>query len=226
MLPNGEYVLSESVFGALWLIGRDGTVRPGLVPDAADKPLPNLSGCPFLPIPPDFRIDGLPFEPLGGFAPGVGSLAVRGNELYMSSTCQGGVQKLKIKTLLDTSRSAYDRAAEIRTVATRQYNVESLKGITFNEFDRRDQWIYAGDPFRLQLIRIHSRTGKREVLSTNAKLFNFTVATDFLPPTFKGLPSPLVTASDQEYRWQVLNPALDEDEFEPPFIVGEYWRLG
>ena len=46
-------------------------------------------------------------------------------------------------------------------------------------------------------------------MSTNAKLFNFTVSTDFLPPAFKGLPNPLVTASDQEYRWQVLNPALD-----------------
>jgi len=39
---------------------------------------------------------------LGGFAPGVGSLAVRGDELYMSSTCKGGVQKVKIRTLLDT----------------------------------------------------------------------------------------------------------------------------
>ena len=42
----------------------------------------------------------------------------------------------------------------------------------------------------------------------------------------KGLPSPLVTASDQEYRWSVLNVALTEDKFGPPFIVGEYWRLG
>ena len=226
VLPNGEYVVSESVFGALWLIGRDGAVRPGLVPASPAEPLPGLSGCPFLPIKPDFRIDGLEFEPLGGFAPGVGSLAVRGNDLYMSSTCQGGVQKLKIKTLLDNSRPAAERATEIQVVAKRQFNPESLKGITFNEFDPSDPWIYAGDPFRLQLIRIHSRTGKREVLSRNDRLFNFTVSTDFLPPVFKGLPSPLVTASDQEYRWSVLNSALSEDMFEPPFIVGEYWRLG
>jgi hypothetical protein len=226
VLPNGEYVVSESVFGALWLIGRDGSVRPGLAPAALDQPLPKLSGCPFLPIPPDFRIDGLEFEPLGGFAPGVGSLAVRANELYMSSTCRGGVQKLKIKTLLDSSRPAAERAEEIQTVAPRKYEAESLKGITFNEFDRGDQWIYAGDPFRLQLIRIHSRTGKREVLSTNADRFNFTVATDFLPPVLKGLPNPLVTASDQEYRYSVLNAALTKDVFEPPFVVGEYWRAG
>ena len=27
VLPNGEYVVSESVFGGLWLIGRDGEIR-------------------------------------------------------------------------------------------------------------------------------------------------------------------------------------------------------
>ena len=64
------------------------------------------------------------------------------------------------------------------------------------------------------------------MLSRNGRLFNFTVSTDFLPPVFKGFPSPLVTASDQEYRWSVLNSALTQDEFEPPFIVAEYWRLG
>ena len=97
------------------------------------------------------------------------------------------MQKLKIKTLLDSSRPAAERAEQIQTVADRKYNAESLKGITFNEFDRGDQWIYAGDPFRLQLIRIHSRTGKREVLSRNGSLFDFTVSTDFLPPVIKGL---------------------------------------
>src|SRR5215207_6197254 len=32
VLPNGEYVVSESAIGALWLIGRDGSVRPGMFP--------------------------------------------------------------------------------------------------------------------------------------------------------------------------------------------------
>jgi hypothetical protein len=226
VLPNGEYVVSESVIGALWLIGRDGQVRPGLFPDAPDRPLANLSGCLFEPVPPTFRIGGLKFAAPGDFAPGVGSLAVRGDELYMSSTCAGGVKKLKIKTLLDTTRSNEARAAEIQTVADRAYPIESLKGITFNEFDRSDPWIYAGDPFRLQLIRVHSRTGKREVLSRNERLFDFTVSTDFLPPVLPGLPSPLVTASDQEYRWSGLNTALSEDMFRPPFLVGEYLRWG
>ncbi len=225
VLPNGEYVVSESVFGGLWLVGRDGTVRPGIanVDPMNSPPLPNLSGCA-MTVPPGFTIARLPFA--GAFAPGAGSLAVRGNDLYLSSTCHGGIQKLKIKTLLDSSRPAADRAAEITEVTRPVAQPSSLKGITFNEFDPSDPWIYAGDPFRLQLIRVHSRTGKREVLSTNQRLFDFTVSTDVLPPVFKGLPSPLVTASDQEYRWSVLNPALSKDEFRPPFIVGEYWRLG
>ena len=225
VLPNGEYVVSESVFGGLWLIGRDGKVRPGIanVDPMSSPPLPNLSGCPMI-VPPGFTIARLPFA--GAFAPGAGSLAVRGNDLYLSSTCHGGVQKLKIKTLLDSKRPAAERAAEIVEVAPRPAQPSSLKGITFNEFDRSDPWIYAGDPFRLRLVRIHSRTGKLEVLSRNERLFDFTVSTDVLPPVLPGLPSPLVTASDQEYRWSVLNPALTEDQFRPPFTVGEYWRLG
>jgi hypothetical protein len=89
------------------------------------------------------------------------------------------------------------RAQRIIAVTPRGNDLESLKGITFNRWDPRDPWIYAGDPFQLTLIRVNSRTGKRELLST---------------------------ASDQEYRWSGLNAALnDVDAFQPPFIVGEYY---
>ena len=50
VLPNGEYVVSESVFGALWLIGRDGAVRPGLVPASPAEPLPRSER---MPVPAD-----------------------------------------------------------------------------------------------------------------------------------------------------------------------------
>lgn len=220
VLPNGEYVVSESVLGALWLIGRDGKIRPGLVPDDPAAPLPGLGGCQFLGS--DHTVGDLPFAAPGNFAPGAGSLAVRGDELYLSSTCAGGVQKIKLSTLRDSSRPAAERALEIVTVAKRQNDLESLKGITFDPYDAKDPWIYAGDPFRLQLIRVHSRTGKREVLSKDAKRFNFTVAAAFLPPKKKKDQAPLVTASDQEYRYSVLNAALTEDQFQPPFIVAEY----
>ena len=103
------------------------------------------------------------------------------------------------------------------------YDLESLKGITFNRWDKHDDSIYAGDPFRLQLIRIDSHSGRREVLSTDQRLFDFTTATAFLPPERYGKDNPLVTASDQEYRWATLNVALTKDMFRPPFTVAEFW---
>ena len=49
-------------------------------------------------------VGDVPFEAAGGFAPGAGSLAVRGKDLYFSSTCEGGVQRVAIRALLDTTR--------------------------------------------------------------------------------------------------------------------------
>ena len=132
--------------------------------------------------------------------------------------------KLPIRVLLDDSRPAAERAKRIVTVTPRANALESLKGITFNRWDRDDPWPYAGDPFALQLIRIHSRSGRREVLSTDAQRFGFTVATAFLPPRRRGGANPLVTASDQEHRWSATNAALNgADAFQPPFILAEYW---
>jgi hypothetical protein len=222
VLPNGEYVVSESVFGGLWVIERDGDIRAGLVPNSPTEPLPKLGPCTFgAPPSGGFKVGGLPFVGAGNFAPGAGSLAVRDRDLYVSSTCLGGVQRVPLRLLRD-SRPPLERANEIVTVAKSKYTLESLKGITFNQWDEDDPWLYAGDPFRLQLIRIHSRTGRREVLSNDHKRFNFTVSTAFLPPERRGGPTPLVTASDQEYRWATLNTGISSDMFKPPFIVGEY----
>ena len=220
VLPDGQYVVSESVIGALWLIGRDGTVRPGLVP-SGPAPLPKLGGCLFGAGP--FSVGGVPFEPVGGFAPGAGSLAVRGGDLYVSSTCEGGVMKLPIAVLEDGSRPAEQRVGAIETVVPRAFSLESLKGIQFDRFDPRDPWLYGGDPFRLRLIRVDVRTGARQVLSTDDRLFDFTVSTAFLPPLAPGLPAPLVTASDQEHRSTLLNAALNADAFRLPFLIARYF---
>jgi hypothetical protein len=59
------------------------------------------------------------------------------------------------------------------------------------------------------------------VLSTDARRFDFTVATAFLPPLRRGRPNPLVTASDQEYRWPPTNAAISSDQFVLPFILAE-----
>jgi hypothetical protein len=220
VLPDGQYAVSESVIGGLWLIGRDGQVRPGLVP-SGPAPLPKLGGCLF--PPGSFTVGGLAFQPAGGFAPGAGSLAVRGSDLYISSTCEGGVMKVPIAVLEDGSRPAEARVSEIQTVVPRAFSLESLKGIQFNRYDPRDPWLYAGDPFRLRLIRVDVRDGSRQTLSDDGRLFDFTVSTAFLPPLLPGLPSPLVTASDQEYRSTLLNTALGADAFRPSFAIARYY---
>ena len=112
VLPNGEYVVSESIAGGLWLIGRDGKIRPGSCPRTARRRCRSSAPCPFADGGTG-TVGGVPFAAPGGFAPGAGSLAVRGDDLYISSTCQGGVQKLPIRVLLDDSRPAAERAARI-----------------------------------------------------------------------------------------------------------------
>lgn len=220
VLPNGEYVVSESIVGGLWLIGRDGKIRRGLVPDDGAPPLPKLGPCPLLG---STTVGDLPFAAPGGFAPGAGSLAVRGGDLYFSSSCEGGIYRVALRVLLDGRTPAARRAKRIVTVTPRRYPFESLKGIAFNRWSPKDPWIYAGDPFRLALIRVHARTGRREVLSADARLFDFTVAAAFLPPQRRGGPNPLVTASDQEHRWTLTNAAITTDQFQPPFVLTQYW---
>jgi hypothetical protein len=225
VLPNGEYVVSESIFGGLWLIGRDGTIRRGIAPDDGAPPLPKLGPCQY-GGPAELTVGDLPFAAPGGFLPGAGSLAVRGQDLYISSTCLGGIQRVPLRTLLDSSTPAAERAEQIVTVTQRPLDIplESLKGITFNRWDPKDPWIYAGDPFHLKLIRVNAKTGKRELLSDDARRLNFTVSTAFLPPTHRGAANPLVTTGDQEYRWSATNAALGGvDHFQPPFILAEYY---
>jgi hypothetical protein len=65
------------------------------------------------------------------------------------------------------------------------------------------------------------------VLSDDARLFNFTVGATFLPPTRRGGKNPLITTSDQEYRWAPTNAALNgADQFQLPFVLAEYWPRG
>jgi hypothetical protein len=224
VLPNGEYVVSESIFGGLWLIGRDGKIRRGLVSDDGAPPLTPLAGCQYEGGP--LTVGDLPFAAPGGFLPGAGSLTVRGFDLYLSSTCHGGIQRLPISVLLDSSKPAAERAGKIVEVTPKVGAIESLKGITFNRWDPKDPWIYAGDPFSLELIRVNSKTGKRQELSSDARLFNFAIGATFLPPRRRGGKNPLVTTSDQEYRWAPTNAAITADAFQLPFIMAEYWPRG
>lgn len=221
VMPKGGYVVSESVVGALWLVDNKGRIRPGLVP-AGPAPLAKLGGCP-QPMG-SHKVGDLPFASVGGFAPGVGSLAISGQNLFFGSSCLGGLHTLNLDTLTATDRPAAERAAEIKTVSPRPAGTafESLKGLAVENPRRRNKWIYAGDPFHLKLIRINSRTGERQVLSRDSRLFNFSVAATFAPHAGLHGGTRLLVTSDQEYRWAGLNSALTENNFKPPFLITEF----
>ena len=213
---SGDYVLSESVIGALWLIHPDGTIKPGLFPaspDPADT-IAAIGPC----LIPDATVGGIPFHTAGNFGPGVLALASRDGWLYFSSTCRGGVQRIPLASLSDPARSPSQRASDIEVVSPRPDGVaETFEGLAFNRFDPGDRSLYASDSFRLQVIRIDAATGRREVLVHDPVLFNFPTEMQFLPPRH-GRAS-LVVASDQEYRLAAINAALAADILQPPFLI-------
>ena len=214
----GLYIVSESIIGALWVIHPDGSIAPGLFPDspAPADAIPAIGPC----LIPDTTIGGVPFHPAGNFGPGVLSLASRDGWLYFSSTCRGGVQRIPLASLTDPTRSPSQRASDIEVVSPRaDGEAETFEGLAFNRFDRHDDHLYASDSFRLQIIRIDVRSGRRELLVHDPRLFNFPTEMQFLPPVH-GRAS-LIVASDQEYRLAAINAALTADILQPPFILTE-----
>lgn len=212
---GGDYVLSESIIGALWVIHADGSITPGVFPaspDPADA-IPAVGPC----IIPTATIAGIPFHAPGNFGPGVLSLAAHEGWLYFSSTCRGGVQRIPIASLTD-GRAPFQRAADIEVVSPRPAGeVETFEGLAFDRFDRHDHHLYASDSFRLQIVRIDVHTGTREVIAADPTLFNFPVEMQFLPK-HHGRHS-LVVASDQEYRLAAINAGITTDMLQPPFLV-------
>lgn len=219
VIPGGGYVVSESVLGALWMVAADGTISPGLFPDLATGTfIPQLAACPF----PATSVGGIPFQPPGGIAPGVGSLAIRNGQLYFGSSCRGGVARIPLASLSDATRSPLARAADIVDVSPRPAGVaaESLKGFAFNRWSR-DPHLYVTDTIGQRVLRVDLKTGARTVVVDDPTLFDFPVSAQFLPPV--GGVAPLVVASDQEYRLAALNGALTTDILHPPFIVAKVY---
>ena len=219
-LPSGGYVVSESVIGALWVVSPNGTISPGLFPDLSTGLfIPQLAACAF----PSTTIGGIPFQPPGGVAPGVGALAIRNGQLYFGSSCRGGVAKVPVATLTDATRTPWARAADIVDVSPRPVGVaaESLKGFAFNKWSNCDANLYVTDTLGRRVLRINPSTGARQVVVDDPALFDFPVSAQFLPPV-AGV-SPLVVASDQEYRLAALNGALTSDILHPPFIVAKVY---
>jgi hypothetical protein len=217
---SGVYVVAESVIGALWVIQPNGSIAPGLFPSSG-TPILALGPCGLPPV----TIGGIPYVIAGHFAPGVVSLAQRNGQLYFGTTCNGSLYRVPVASLVDPLRTPAQRAQDIVTVSGLPAGVvEAFEGITLNPFDLDDPWVYVCDPFQLRIIRIHSQTGAREVVSSDPILFNFPSKIQFLPPVF-GL-SPLVVASDQEYRLAAINSALSADILQPPWIVTKVFVLG
>jgi len=217
---NGHYIISDSVLGALWVIKPDGSIHAGIkgASLAPRDAIPQLSGCLF---PTNVTIDGIPFTLPGNFAPGVGAMASYKGKLYFGSSCHGGIHTVPLKSLLD-NRKPHERAADIKVLAKRApgASAESTKGLTFNRWNPRDEYLYATDPIHLRIMRYNIKTGKRENLKKDKKLFNFPVAAQFLPPISRYAPwSTMIVISDQEHRFGGLNSSLQDSIFQIPFIV-------
>lgn len=217
---DGTYVLSDSVLGSLWLIERNGEIRPGLVPSSFNfgEGLPFMQPCIVGPT----IVEGIPYDLGGGIGPGVGSVASNEGYVYWGSFCHGGVHRISMQTLRDDTRTAEARAAEIETVtAAAPGTLELLKGLTFNRFDPRpERALYAADCFNLRMVRIDVETGERRVVLQSASLMDFPVAAAFVPGGF-GIQS-LFVSSDQEHRFDALNFGISGgDLFIPPFVGAE-----
>lgn len=220
-LPDGSYVVSDSVLGTLWNVSKTGVISPAILPasfDPADG-IPQMAACPLTPV----TIDGVPFSTFGNFAPGVGSMANRNGKLYFGSSCTGGIYRVPVATLTDPSRTPTQRAADIQTVATRQPGAvfETIKGLAFNRWDSSDGRLYGLDAVQRKVVRYNVNNGRREVIADDPQLFDFPVTAQFLPPVL-GV-SPLLVGSDQEYRLAALNPLITEDLLHPPFIVAKVY---
>lgn len=219
VLPSGGYVVSDSVIGALWMIAANGSISAGIVPDsfAPGEGIPALGPCELTPV----TIEGIPFSTAGNFAPGVGSMTTDNSYLYFGNTCLGGIQRVPLATLSDTTRSPQARAADISVVSARPTGVttEALKGLAFNRWNRNDKKLYVTDTIQQSILRIDLKTGAREVIARDPRRLDFPVSAQFLEPRSRNDDAELVVSSDQEYRLAALNPLISEDMLRPPFLV-------
>lgn len=216
VLPDGRYVVSESIVGGLWVVGKDGSIAPGIVPDVPfAEIIPELGPCAF----PGAVVDGILYKLPADVAPGVVGLAARNGVLYFSSTCRGGIHKVPVATLSDPTRTPAERAADIKPVSPRAagLDAEVMEGLAFNPANPGERFVYATDSLQLRVIRVNIDTGARQVLVGDSILFDMPSSLAFLPPVL-GL-TPLVVASSQEHRLAAINVALETDLLRPPWKV-------
>jgi hypothetical protein len=220
-LDDGRILLTDAVLGSIWVIDRNGTFHPGIVPktfDAADG-IPQLALCPTMPLT---HVNGYPFLFSGSTIPGVEAIAVRNGTVYFSSSCARGVYKFPL-SILDDHRQPYQRAADIRPLSPTpaSTDIEELLDFQFNPFDKDDPYLYAARGMQLEITRIDTRNGRRDTIVHDARLFDFPSSLAFLPPIagFELDHPALVVVSNQQERTPITNDAVTEDTFVLPFPV-------
>jgi hypothetical protein len=219
-LDDGRYLVNDAVLGSIWIANKDGSIQPGIVPktfEPADA-IPQMYYCDTMP---QVNVGGVPFLFTSSTVPGITSMAQLKDTLYFTGSCSGAVYSVPLKVLKD-HRQPWQRAADIRVVSPKPagVQVEELLGLTNNPYDSKDRYLYAADALQLRVIRIDPKNGKREVVGDDQHLFNFPSSLAFAPPSCgskKG--APLLTLSNQQHRLVILNDAIQEDIFEPPFLA-------
>jgi hypothetical protein len=170
---------------------------------------------------PEVTVNGLPFLFTGSTIPGIEPITARNGIVYFHSSCARGIYTFPLAILSD-SRQPYERAADIRLLAATPANiqVEELLEMQFNPYDPSDPFMYAAHGLQLEILRIDSRTGAREVIAHDPRLFDFPSSIAFLPPPgpIGGLTSFMVVSNQQE-RTPITNDAATEDAFILPFLV-------
>ena len=75
---------------------------------------------------------------------------------------------------------------------------------------------------QLEIERIDSRNGQRQVIAQDSRLFDFPSSLAFLPPIAAndGLTN-LVVVSNQQERTPITNDAVTQDSFVTPFEVAK-----
>jgi hypothetical protein len=221
-LDDGRYLIDDAVLGSIWIANTDGTVVPGIVPQNLDPTthdgkIPQTFFCDTMP---QVTVGGVPFLFTASTVPGISSMTTIGDTLYFTASCFGAVFSLPLSVLTD-NRQPYQRAASLHTVDTRPSGVlvEELLGLTKNPYDANDKYLYAADALQLRVIRIDSKSGKREVVGDDQHLFNFPSSLGFAPPNCDSPSAPLLTLSNQQQLTTLLNDAIHQDILEPPFLA-------
>ena len=221
-LDDGRYLVSDAILGSIWVVQRDGSIAPGIVPKTwnAEDRIPQLAFCE---TGPTVQVNGYPFRFSGGTQPGVSPLAVRQGTVYFNTTCGRGLYRFPLR-ILDDPRQPYQRTRDIRLVRAVPPNVEmeELLDFTFDPYDPSDHWLYAADALNLRILRIDVESGRRQVVAEDNRRLDFPSSLGFLPPVSgtAGL-STLVVVSNQQERTPLTNDAVTTTTFQLPFIVSK-----